>query len=78
MVREHLNRGSKKGVAVEEERYTESDVARGHEGLLDVAALKKKKVSELHDIAKKFKIGDTVGLNKQDLIFKILQGQAEQ
>ncbi|OGW86484.1 MAG: transcription termination factor Rho [Omnitrophica bacterium RIFCSPHIGHO2_02_FULL_46_11] len=45
---------------------------------MDVAALKKKKVSELHEIAKKFKIVDSVGLNKQDLIFKILQAQAEQ
>jgi len=78
-IRENLNRGGKKTSVAEEERYTESDVARGgHEGLLDVAALKKKKVSELHEIAKKFKIGDTIGLNKQDLIFKILQGQAEQ
>jgi len=76
--KEHLNRGGKRVAAVEEEQYTESDVARSHEGLLDVAALKKKKVSELHEIAKKFKIVDSVGLNKQDLIFKILQAQAEQ
>ena len=76
--REHINKGIKKGGVAEEEQYTESDVARSHEGLLDVAALKKKKVSELHDIAKKFKIVDAVGLNKQDLIFKILQAQAEQ
>lgn len=81
MVREtkdNLNKGSRKSGVAEEEKYTEADVARGHEGLLDVAALKKKKVSELHEIAKKFKIGDTTGLNKQDLMFKILQGQAEQ
>src|SRR3989338_4460301 len=77
-IREQGHRTARKSGVVEEERYTEQDVSRGHEGLLDVAALKKKKVSELHDIAKKFKIWDTVGLNKQDLIFKILQGQAEQ
>ncbi len=49
-----------------------------HEGSLDVAALRKMKVSELQDLAKKFNVTGTAGLNKQDLIFKILQGQAEQ
>jgi transcription termination factor Rho len=44
----------------------------------DVATLKKMKVNDLHDLAKKFpKIGNTVGIKKQDLIFKILQAQAE-
>ena len=78
MAREHMNRGTRKGAVAEEEHYAESDISKGHEGLFDVAALKKKKVSELQDIAKKFKMLETVGLNKQDLIFKILQGQAEQ
>ena len=77
--KEHLNRPTKRvAVAEEEPANGNGDVVKGHEGLFDVAALKKKKVSELHDIAKKFNIGDTIGLNKQDLIFKILQGQAEQ
>ncbi len=44
----------------------------------DVASLKKMKVSELHDLATKLKIGTTTGVKKQDLIFKILQAQAEQ
>ncbi len=83
MVKDNFSKGTKKSTVVEEERFTEADTSQrptgaGAQGLLDVAALKKKKVSELHDIAKKFNIGDTVGLNKQDLIFKILQGQAEQ
>ena len=45
--------------------------------LLDVAALKKMKNTELYEISKKFNIPGTSGMNKQDLIFKILQGQAE-
>ncbi len=52
--------------------------SKTQEGLLDVAALKKKKISDLHEIAKKFNLQEIAGLNKQDLIFKILQGQAEQ
>ena len=44
----------------------------------DVASLKKMKVSELHEAARKFNVGSTTGVKKQDLIFKILQGQAEQ
>jgi len=82
MVKENFSKGPKKSAVAEEEKYTEEVIQRpaaaGGQPQLDVAALKKKKVSELHDIAKKFNIGDTVGLNKQDLIFKILQGQAEQ
>ncbi|OGW88838.1 MAG: transcription termination factor Rho [Omnitrophica bacterium RIFCSPLOWO2_01_FULL_50_24] len=35
------------------------------------------KVSSLQETARKFKVGDVAGLNKQDLIFKILQAQAE-
>ena len=83
MVKDNFKGMKKSGVA-EEEKYIEPEAPQrpaagpGGQPQLDVAALKKKKVSELHDIAKKFNIGDTVGLNKQDLIFKILQGQAEQ
>ena len=35
------------------------------------------KVSELHLLAEKLKMGQTAGMKKQDLIFKILQAQAE-
>ncbi len=59
-------------------QFDESDVSRGHEGLLDIAGLKKMKVSELQEIARKFKADQVAGLKKQDLIFKILQAQAEQ
>jgi transcription termination factor Rho len=45
---------------------------------LDVASLKKMKISELQKMAHKFKIENVAGLKRQDLIFKILQGQAQQ
>ena len=35
------------------------------------------KISELHQLGKKFNVGSTTGVKKQDLIFKILQAQAE-
>src|SRR3989338_1306083 len=55
-----------------------TDVAKKPTGdSLYVAALKKMKVSTLLETAKKLKIEDASGLNKQDLIFKILQAQAE-
>ncbi|MBI4357985.1 MAG: transcription termination factor Rho [Candidatus Omnitrophica bacterium] len=78
MTKEPVNRGPRKTSVVEEERTNGPDVGRAHEGQFDVVALKKKKVSELQEIAHKFKVVDAVGLNKQDLIFKVLQAQAEQ
>ena len=44
---------------------------------MDIEVLKAKKVSELNKMAKDLKINGAVGLKKQDLIFKILQGQIE-
>ena len=76
--RETVNKGHKRNPVAEEERAPEVTASKTHEGLLDVAALKKKKISDLHEIAKKFNLQEIAGLNKQDLIFKILQGQAEQ
>ncbi len=45
---------------------------------IDLAKLKKMKMSELNDIAHKMKVNGVSGLKKQDLIFKILQAQPEQ
>lgn len=45
---------------------------------MDVVSLKKMKISELQKMAHKFKIENVAGLKRQDLIFKILQGQAQQ
>jgi transcription termination factor Rho len=51
---------------------------KGDENGFDVASLKKMKVRELHQLATKFvNVGSTIGIKKQDLIFKILQAQAE-
>ena len=51
---------------------------RSDEKVLEVSHLKDMKMNELQALAKKFGIGPTAGIKKQDLIFKILQGQAEQ
>ncbi|MFH1645921.1 MAG: Rho termination factor N-terminal domain-containing protein, partial [Candidatus Omnitrophota bacterium] len=42
---------------------------------MDAAELKKKKVTELNDLAKSLRINGIAGLKKQDLIFKILQAE---
>ncbi len=39
----------------------------------DAVGLKRMKANDLHDLARKFNIGSTIGIKKQDLIFKILQ-----
>ena len=44
---------------------------------LNLAALKEKNITQLSELAKELNIEGTVGLRKQELIFRILQGQAE-
>jgi transcription termination factor Rho len=44
---------------------------------LDISALKSKKITELTKIAKEFAINGFSDMRKQDLIFKILESQAE-
>ncbi|MFA5059859.1 MAG: transcription termination factor Rho [Candidatus Omnitrophota bacterium] len=44
---------------------------------LDITKLKDMKMSELNKIAKDMNVNGLSGIKKQDLIFKILQGQAE-
>ncbi len=44
---------------------------------MDIGTLKEMKISELNKIAKDLSINGVSGLKKQDLIFKILQAQAE-
>ena len=44
---------------------------------LDISNLKEMKISELNKIARDLNIEGASGLRKQDLIFKILQAQAE-
>ena len=45
---------------------------------IDLAKLKKMKMSELNELAHKVKVDGVSGLKKQDLIFKILQAQPQQ
>ena len=44
---------------------------------MDIGKLKDMKMSELGKIARDMSINGIRGIKKQDLIFKILQGQAE-
>ncbi len=44
---------------------------------IDIAELKKMTIAELHDLAKSSKVEGYTGLKKQDLIFHILEHQAE-
>lgn len=44
---------------------------------LDIAKLKEKKISELNKLARDLNVNGISGLKRQDLIFKILQAQAE-
>jgi transcription termination factor Rho len=44
---------------------------------LDIKNLKEMKISELNKLAKELNANGASGLRKQDLIFKILQAQAE-
>lgn len=44
---------------------------------MDIINLKEKKITELNKIAKDLNVNGVSGLKKQDLIFKILQAQAE-
>ena len=62
---------------VEEPREPRAEVGV-EEGGLNLKALKEKKISELAQIARNFSVDGTSGLRKQDLIFSILQAQAEQ
>ena len=45
---------------------------------MNIVELKDKKISELTQMAKKFKIDGAAGMRKQELIFSLLQAQIEQ
>ncbi|HSB42974.1 MAG TPA: Rho termination factor N-terminal domain-containing protein, partial [Methylomirabilota bacterium] len=44
---------------------------------MNLSELKDKTITDLNNVAKELGVQGTSGLRKQDLIFKILQGQAE-
>ena len=46
-------------------------------GTISISELKEKTIDELTDMAKELKVEGASGLRKQDLIFAILQAQAE-
>lgn len=43
----------------------------------DLATLEEKKLADLREVAKEFDIVSTAGINKNDLVYKILEAQAE-
>ena len=43
----------------------------------DLATLEEKKLTDLREVAKEFDIASTAGINKNDLVYKILEAQAE-
>ncbi len=63
----------------EEARYAAELEAAGREGMapVDLAALKEMSITELHAKAQELDIEAISGLRKQELLFKILQAQAE-
>ncbi len=63
----------------EEARYAAELEASGREGLqpVDLAVLKEMNITELHAKAQELEIEAISGLRKQELLFKILQAQAE-
>ncbi len=70
----HLQEDSVNGEALERALAQQ----KSGEKPLDVVALKKIKISELQKMAHKFNIENVPGLKRQELIFKILQAQAQQ
>jgi len=63
---------------VVEPREARVDVVNGDENGLNLKTLKEKKIGELAQIARDFNVDGASSLRKQDLIFAILQAQAEQ
>ena len=60
-----------------EENTKTKKTAEKHEGEIKIEKLKEMKISELSKVAKQFSVSGVSALKKQDLIFKILQAQAE-
>ena len=72
------DRTAEKAAEKTAEKAVEKTVERrGHEGEIKIEKLKEMKISELSKIAKQFSVDGVSALKKQDLIFKILQAQAE-
>ncbi len=60
-----------------EETGRKKSAPERHEGEIKIEKLKEMKISELSKIAKQLSVNGVSALKKQDLIFKILQAQAE-
>ena len=58
-------------------RTQESSRTQEETPTVNLAALKEKNITQLSELAKELNIEGAAGLRKQELIFRILQGQAE-
>lgn len=67
-----MNRTSKREASTDEQVETQQ-----HTGLLDISTLKEMSISKMTQIAKDLDVPGATGMRKQELIFKILQAQAE-
>ncbi len=78
-INNHIEKKVKPPVPETSSGKAEMPQIRGSEGKgFDVASLKKMKISELHELGRKFNLESTTGMKKQDLIFKILEAQAKE
>ena len=78
--REAVQNGSRNGDAAVRQEAVRDGRLNGvsEDGGLNLKSLKSKKIGQLAEIARNFNVEGGSGLRKQDLIFSILQAQAEQ
>ena len=78
--REAVQNGSRNGDATVRQEAVRDVRLNGvsEDGGLNLKSLKSKKIGQLAEIARNFNVEGGSGLRKQDLIFSILQAQAEQ
>ena len=78
--REAVQNGSRNGDAAVRQEAVRDNRLNGvsEDGGLNLKSLKSKKIGQLAEIARNFNVEGGSGLRKQDLIFSILQAQAEQ
>ena len=78
--REAVQNGSRNGDAAVRQEAVRNVRLNGvsEDGGLNLKSLKSKKIGQLAEIARNFNVEGGSGLRKQDLIFSILQAQAEQ
>ena len=72
-----MDKEAEKKAESKEKSSVKKDSKTGTEDYMDITKLKSMKMSELSKFAKGMSVNGISGIRKQDLIFKILQAQAE-